>query len=194
MHVVSRQRGVSLIEVLMAVLIFSVGLIGLAGLMVMATRSNHSAYQRTQVTFLASTMADRMGANPVGVWSGFYNSTAYPVAASTASNNDCASGCTPQALAASDQRAWSRQLSSFLPNVKASIACNNAPAGYTPAGWTMGSPASGATAAVPADPGQVGMRPPYGGVCTMGITWDEQQSVNQQAGVAAQTFSWTFQP
>jgi len=198
MHVVSHQRGVSLIEVLMAVLIFSVGLIGLAGLMVMATRSNHSAYQRTQVTFLASTMADRMGANPVGVWSGFYNSTAYPVAASTASNNDCASGCTPQALAASDQRAWSRQLSSFLPNVKASIACNNAPAGYTPAGWTMGSPASGATAAVPADPGQVGMRPPYGGVCTMGITWDEQQSVTgvqqQTPAMDRPTFSWTFQP
>ncbi|HEY8974358.1 MAG TPA: type IV pilus modification protein PilV, partial [Burkholderiaceae bacterium] len=131
MHAVSRQRGVSLIEVLMAVLIFSIGLIGLAGLMVMATRSNHSAYQRTQVTFLAGTMADRMGANPVGVWSGFYNSTGYPVAASTASNNDCSSGCTPQALAAADQRAWSRQLSTFLPNVSAVISCNNGPAGYT---------------------------------------------------------------
>ena len=142
MHAVSRQRGVSLIEVLMAVLIFSIGLIGLAGLMVMATRSNHSAYQRTQVTFLAGTMADRMGANPVGVWSGFYNSTGYPVAASTASNNDCSSGCTPQALAAADQRAWSRQLSTFLPNVSAVISCNNGPAGYTPAGWTMGTPAS----------------------------------------------------
>lgn len=197
MHVVSRQRGVSLIEVLMAVLIFSIGLIGLAGLMVMATRSNQSAYQRTQVTFLASTMADRMGANPVGVWSGFYNSTGYPVAASTASNNDCSAGCTPQELAASDQRAWSRQLSTFLPNVSAVIRCNNAPAGYTPAGWTMGSPASGATAAVPADPGQVGMRPPYGGVCDMRIAWDEQQSgtgPQENTGVAKQTFSWTFQP
>ena len=191
-------RGVSLIEVLMAVLIFSIGLIGLAGLMVMATRSNHSAYQRTQVTFLASTMADRMGANPVGVWSGFYNSAGYPVAASSAANNDCASGCTPQLLAQSDQRAWSRQLSSFLPNVKASVQCNNNPAGFTPAGWTLGTPASGATAAVPADPGQVGMRPPYGGICTMNITWDEQQSGDQQqqqaTAVAPQTFSWTFQP
>lgn len=196
MLAVSRQRGVSLIEVLMAVLIFSIGLIGLAGLMVMATRSNHSAYQRTQVTFLASTMADRMGANPVGVWSGFYNSTGYPVAASTASNNDCGSGCTPQALAQSDQRAWSRQLTSFLPGVTAKINCKNGPAGYTPASWTLGTPASGATAAVPANPGQVGMRPPYGGVCNMDITWNEQQTGDQStAGVIKQqTFSWTFQP
>lgn len=196
MLAVSRQRGVSLIEVLMAVLIFSIGLIGLAGLMVMATRSNHSAYQRTQVTFLASTMADRMGANPVGVWSGFYTSTGYPVAASTASNNDCSSGCTPQALAQSDQRAWSRQLTSFLPGVKATINCNNSPAGYTPASWTLGTPASGATAAVPANPGQVGMRPPYGGVCNMNITWNEQQTGDKNTAglIQAQTFSWTFQP
>ncbi len=48
MQLESRQRGVSLIEVLMAVLIFSIGLIGLAGLMVISTRSNHSAYLRTQ--------------------------------------------------------------------------------------------------------------------------------------------------
>lgn len=191
----SRQRGVSLIEVLMAVLIFSVGLVGLAGLLVMATRSNHAAYQRTQVTFLAGTMADRMGANPVGVWSGFYNSGSYPVSASTAANNDCSAGCTPQALAAADQRAWSRQLQTFLPNVTASIQCDASKAGYTPAGWTMGTPASGSTAATPADPGQVGMRPPYGGVCTMKINWDEQQTGDQtRSGTEQKSFSWKFQP
>ena len=59
----------------MAVLIFSIGLIGLAGLMVMATRSNHTAYLRTQATFLATNMADRMRANPVAVWSNAYNKT-----------------------------------------------------------------------------------------------------------------------
>src|SRR6185312_8271860 len=83
MQVLSRQRGVSLIEVMMAVLIFSIGLIGLATLMVMATRSNHAAYLRTQVVFLANSMAGRMSANPVGVWKGDYNSTTYPVSSSS---------------------------------------------------------------------------------------------------------------
>lgn len=201
MQRLSRQRGISLIEVLMAVLIFSIGLIGLAGLMVMATRSNHAAYQRTQVTFLASTMADRMGANPVGVWNGNYDSSSYPVSASTATNNDCSAGCAPDALAASDQRAWSRQLTTFLPNVKAKINCDNSTAGFTPSGWTLGTPASGATVAVPADPGQVGMRPPYGGKCTMSIQWDEQQAGSRtnpdgtpRSDIEQQKFDWTFQP
>src|SRR6185312_15717081 len=101
MQVLSRQRGISLIEVMMAVLIFSIGLIGLASLMVMATRSNHAAYLRTQVVFLA-------------------NSTAYPVSASSSS---CGSGsaCDADALATYDQSAWSSQLKTFLPNPVATI-------------------------------------------------------------------------
>jgi type IV pilus assembly protein PilV len=72
------QRGITLIEVLVAVLIFSIGLLGVAGLLVMSVRSNHAAYLRTQVTFLAQSMADRMQANPIGVWSGDYNGR-YPI-------------------------------------------------------------------------------------------------------------------
>lgn len=182
------QRGVSLIEVLVAVLIFSVGMIGVAGLLVMSTRSNHTAYLRTQAAFLAGNMVDRMSANPVGVWMGSYDSTSYPVSASTAANNDCSAGCTPDALAQSDQRAWSRQLTTFLAKPKATISCDKSIAGYTPAKWV---PPSAATASSPATPGQIGMRPPYGGSCKMTITWTEQDSPN--AG-SQQTFAWEFQP
>lgn len=201
MYVLSRQRGVSLIEVMMSVLIFSIGLIGLAGLMVMATRSNHSAYLRTQAVFLAGSMADRMSANPVGVWSGDYNSTKYPVSASTAANSDCSAGCTPDAIAKADQGRWSNQLSTFLPGVAAVVDCDASNAGFTPGGWTLGSPAvpaSGSTAAlpaVPANPGQVGMRPPYGGTCKLRIQWSEQGLGDQDHRTAAtQTFDWEFQP
>ncbi|MEO7066244.1 MAG: type IV pilus modification protein PilV [Rhodanobacter sp.] len=196
MQVLSRQRGVSLIEVMMAVLIFSIGLIGLAGLLVMSTRSNHAAYLRTQVTFLASGMADRMSANPVGVWNNNYNSTSYPVSASTAGNADCAGGCNPAELAAADQRNWSSQLKTFLPNPSAEISCDASNAGFTPGAWDpTGTAASGATVAVPASPGQVGMRPPYGGNCTMTIAWSEQRAGNQDnSDTALQTFAWEFQP
>jgi type IV pilus assembly protein PilV len=192
MRIRSRQRGVSLIEVLMAVLIFSIGLIGMAGLLVMATRSNHAAYLRTQAVFLADSMADRMSANPVGVWSGSYNATDYPVSASTAANNDCSTGCTPDALAQSDQRAWSSQLKTFLPGVSASIACDASSAGFTPAPW---EPPSSSSTAPPATPGQIGMRPPYGGTCNRHIRWQEQGigSQNNQ-GSSPQDFYWEFQP
>ena len=197
MQVLSRQRGISLIEVMMSVLIFSIGLIGLAGLMVMSTRSNHSAYLRTQATFLANNMVDRMRANPVGVWNGNYDSTSYPVSASTAANANCSSGCTPDAVAKADQRNWSSQLRTFLPGVSASIACDASNAGFTPGGWTLGSvPPSGSTApSIPADPGQVGMRPPYGGTCKMLVRWSEQGAGDEDHRTAAtQTFAWEFQP
>lgn len=174
MQVLSRQRGASLIEVMIAVLIFSIGLIGLAGLLVMATRSNQSAYLRTQVAFLAHNMADRMGANPVGVWGGDYDG-AYPVSA----NQDCTSaGCTPAQLATHDKGLWSSQLATFLPaGATANIACSKDNTGYTPT------------------PDQVNMRPPYGGTCHMTLTWSERGAGDKSKRIAApQTFAWEFQP
>lgn len=192
MHLLSRQRGVSLIEVLVAVLIFSIGLIGLAGLLVMATRSNHAAYLRTQAVFLAGNMADRMGANPVGVWSNSYNSNDYPISGSTSANAACSSGCTPDELALADQRAWSSQLRSFLPGVSADITCSAASAGFTPAAWV---PPSAGTSSPPATPGQIGMRPPYGGTCNMHIRWQEQGTGSRENLASnAQDFYWEFQP
>jgi len=185
MPAVSRQRGVSLIEVLMAVLIFSVGLLGVAGLMVMATRSNHSAYQRTQAIFLADSMADRMSANPVGVWSGFYE-TPGSYASLGSAENDCSAGCTPKELAEADLRIWRRQLITLLPNDETTwgtIRCYNGPAGYAPKGWTP------ATDTAPADRGQLAMRPPYGGMCWLYVRWNERAHDGM-----VRTFVRTFQP
>lgn len=176
MQVLSRQRGISLIEVMMAVLIFSIGLIGLASLMVMATRSNHAAYVRTQAVFLANSMAARMSANPIGVWNGDYNSTAYPVSSSSIG---CGSGaaCDAAELATHDQRLWSSQLKTFLPNPTASIACGGVgTAGYDPTS-------------------KMARRPPYGGNCTMTINWNEQGAGDSDhRDSEAKSFTWDFQP
>jgi type IV pilus assembly protein PilV len=173
MQVLSRQRGVSLIEVLMAVLIFSISLIGMAGLMMMATRSNQAAYLRTQVAFLASNMADRMRANPAAVWNGNYNTTTV-----STTITDCSTvNCTPAQLAQHDLGAWGSQLTSFLPTPVISINCDNSGAGYVPAG------------------NQVSMTPPYGGTCKMSISWSERQTgdVNNSSAISQQ-FAWEFQP
>ncbi len=171
-----RQRGVSLIEVLVAVLIFSIGMIGLAGLLVMATRANHGAYVRTQVTYMAQNMADRMSANPIAVWSGNYNSDSYPV--STSGMQDCAAGCTPAQLATHDQQLWSRQLDTFLPNPQATITCSNAGLGYDPVSNN-----------------QVNKRPPYGGSCHMTIQWSDRGTGGRDdRDTEPQTFAWEFQP
>ena len=173
MRMFSRQRGVSLIEVMMALLIFSIGMIGAAGLLVMSTRSNQAAYLRTQVTFLAKGMADRMRANPQGVWGNKYDAN-YP----NTTTQDCTTaGCTAAQLANHDQGAWSAQLKTFLPAPKANIKCDASGAGYTP------------------NSTQVSMVPPYGGNCHMWIQWSEQGSgdVDNRAATT-QTFEWDFQP
>ena len=59
-----RQRGFSLVEVLVAVLVLSVGLLGLAGLQIAGLRSNESARTRTQVVIAAYDLADRLRAEP----------------------------------------------------------------------------------------------------------------------------------
>lgn len=55
-----RQHGSSLLEVLIAIVVISAGLLGLAGLQLAAVQSSHSAYQRSQATLLAYDMIDRM--------------------------------------------------------------------------------------------------------------------------------------
>lgn len=175
MQVLLRQRGVSLIEVLIAVLIFSTGLVGLAGLLVMATRSNHAAYLRTQVTFLAGNMADRMRANPAGVWNGAYDAASY---GAISGNTACDKGtaCNAASVASRDQQEWSRMLATLLPGADAAIACDRSGVGYDP------TP-------------QLNRRPPYGGHCEMTISWSERGAGDANHRAAAlQTFAWGFQP
>lgn len=171
------QRGVSMIEVLVAVLIFTVGLIGLGGLLITATKSNASAYVRTQVTFLANNMADRMRANSVGLWNADYDSAAYPIS-DDMPVCDSTAGCTPAQVALRDQVAWSQQLKDSLPAVgKTTIKC--------------------VQAGNPPPTSMYEKRPPYSGSCTMTITWAERGLTGGDDKVAAgnlQSFTWVFQP
>jgi type IV pilus assembly protein PilV len=170
----SRQQGFSMLEVLIAVLVFSLGMIGLAGLLIFAISSNHVAYLRTQATFLAHNMANRMSANPAAVWAGNYNINAV-LAPGTGITMTCAAGCSPADLATRDIQVWSQQLNTFLPNVKGAINCSAANLTYQPT------------------PAQIANRPPYGGTCQMVLQWNEASSGsngNQQPN----TFAWTFQP
>lgn len=60
---VGRQRGFSLLEVLIAVVVLSVGLLGMAGLQANALRNTQSSLQRTQVSMLNHLIFDAMRAN-----------------------------------------------------------------------------------------------------------------------------------
>jgi len=68
-----RQRGVSLIEVLVSVLVVSLGLLGAVALQATALRNNQGSYERTQTAILTQGIFDAMRANMPGVDAGSYN-------------------------------------------------------------------------------------------------------------------------
>lgn len=96
------QRGFSMIEVLVTVLILAIGLLGLAGLQSTALRSNHSAYLRSQATVLAYDIADRMRANRNAALNDGYNVGLGAV--------------TGSGMVAQDLIAWKGNLQAMLPS------------------------------------------------------------------------------
>lgn len=115
-----RQHGFSLLEILIALVILSIGLLGLAALQTMSLRMGHDSYQRTQATMLAYDMVDRIRANPAGLAAGRYDTVAF---ADNPTGPDCvASTCTSDDLANYDIRTWQTTLAAKLSQGQGSIA------------------------------------------------------------------------
>ncbi|WP_300086069.1 type IV pilus modification protein PilV [uncultured Nitrosomonas sp.] len=67
------QAGVSMIEVLVSIIILSIGLLGLAGLQTASLTQNHSANFRSTATVMAYSILDSMRANRIEAGAGSYN-------------------------------------------------------------------------------------------------------------------------
>ncbi len=61
--VMSRQSGIGLIEVLVAVAVLSIGLLGIGALQGVSLRNNNNSYFRTQATMAANQILDEVRAN-----------------------------------------------------------------------------------------------------------------------------------
>jgi len=69
------QRGVGLIEVLVAVLILALGLLGMAGLQSKSLRANQSSYARSQAVMYSYYILDAMRADRNAALVGTYDTT-----------------------------------------------------------------------------------------------------------------------
>lgn len=98
----TRESGFTMIEVMIAVVIVSFGLLGFAGLLTKAIQDNRVAYMRSQATILAYDITERMRANRNAAISGGY----------TIAMGSNAAGTT---LAALDTQDWKGNLASLLP-------------------------------------------------------------------------------
>jgi type IV pilus assembly protein PilV len=126
--------GYILIEALITVLIFAIGLLGVVGLQTVALSSSSISNMRTEATVLAMDMADRMRAN-LGAADGTPGA-GYDGAAPV--DNACRSiyaaavqgaptACTPEELAADDMLDWLDQVQQSLPAGEGAVCIDSTP-------------------------------------------------------------------
>ena len=159
-----RSAGFSLIEVMVALVVTSIGLLGLAKMESLALSSTSVAGSRSIAAIQASSLAATMHANP-GYWSagvapastsisyigGVLTITDPGLAAAATCLTAGTTSCIPGAMAAYDVQQWAAALNSVLPGFLATVTCTT----------TIGIPVT----------------------CTIQIQWSE----NAVAGNSAQT-------
>lgn len=110
-----RRRGFTLMEVLIAIIVMSIGLLGLASMQANGLKNTTSAYQRSQAILLANEMLDRIRANQVGMYSGAYD---HLLDGATSDPGCITTGCSPAQMAQYDAFQWSRRVAALLPSGK----------------------------------------------------------------------------
>lgn len=118
-----RRLGFSLIEVLVALLVLSVGLLGLAALQTTGLTFNHQSYERTQAVLQAYDFIDRMRANKSSA--GKTINTAYQNIAlgnKPAVTVDCENAsCSGDNLAAYDINRWNTANANILAEGRGAV-------------------------------------------------------------------------
>lgn len=118
-----KQRGATLIEVLVSVLLLAVGLLGMAATQMLSMRNANGAHQRYMATLAAHEIAERMRANPAGVSLGSYDGEV--VGSEVAESEASCIGCTVSQLAEMDKREWGQLINANLPSGRGVISRKN---------------------------------------------------------------------
>ncbi|GMQ95631.1 MAG: hypothetical protein BMS9Abin14_079 [Gammaproteobacteria bacterium] len=136
--------GFGMVEVLVSLVVLSIGLLSIAGLQLVSIRSIHSSFVRGQAVLSAYDIADRMRANRLAVVDingnavGFYNS-ADTATYQAAANNGCTEGvtpanvCTTAQTTAHDLFEWTQSLAALLPGGQGAVCIDSTKDDGTPA-------------------------------------------------------------
>lgn len=162
------EQGYTLLEVLIALLVFSIGLLGLAAMLVSAVKGNHQAYHRSQVVNVADAVSEGLRGNIRAVNAGSYDTGG--LISSYASGGECQTACSPDEMAARDLSTWARMVNDRLPNGQIGVDCSR----------TLASPLSDEAG--------------FNGICVIRVAWNETGDVGQAQESTQQVFSWMVQP
>lgn len=108
-----RNGGFSMVELLVAVLVMGIGVLGVTGLQVVSLQNNRAALMQADATQLAYNMLDRIRANPEGAPRGqAYDGLALDADPPSA-GNCVANNCSAAQMVSFDQALWKCQLGKF---------------------------------------------------------------------------------
>jgi type IV pilus assembly protein PilV len=113
------EQGFTLVEFLVAIVILSVGLLGMAGLQLSSLRNDSKSYMRTQAAILAADLADKVRANPGVSYEGL-SASSYPGCNSI-------SGCSPATMAGNDLAEWQQIMTAELDTGTGLICLDSTP-------------------------------------------------------------------
>jgi type IV pilus assembly protein PilV len=170
-----KQSGFTLLEVMVAIVVLSLGLLGLAGLQAATLRNNQIAYYRAIAIQQTYDMADRIRANQAGVCPRPPNTAGACIqpseyrnlTASVPADPDCVTNtCSPAQIAVADHSQWNNNNARMLPGGVGTVVCED------------GAVGAGCTAAT------------GNWVFRVTISWNE----NTEAGSAGQQFVTRVSP
>jgi len=119
----SKHKGFSLIEVMIAVVVFSFGLLGVAGMLAYSIKAGHNGYMRSQAIFLVSSMGDMIrGSGDTEDIVSIYNGSGYS-GYSDVSAVCLDVACNETELVERNILLWSNMISLLLPHSSGSISC-----------------------------------------------------------------------
>ncbi|QRX84113.1 type IV pilus modification protein PilV [Glaciimonas sp. PAMC28666] len=130
-----RGAGFALLEVLIALVVLAFGMIGIAGMLLVAHKANSSSYLKQQAVQSAYDIIDRVRVNSPAAISGSYDvnnlltGTVTPAAPATISPDCSAASCSVAQVAAYDVWYWLARDIAQLPNGRGSVVTTAAATG-----------------------------------------------------------------
>lgn len=123
-HTLRREAGATLIEILVAMLILSLGVLGMGALQTRALKGNNSSVQRSQAVMLTYAMMDAMRLDKAMATAEQYDTGAFDVGTSKIDAKICVvADITGTALKDNNHRVWLTALKKNMGTATDSTSC-----------------------------------------------------------------------